>query len=122
MTPSSEVPVEFLEKHDLDGDWEVRFTAEEYRAREIAQQYREIGHEVALVPLSPGQVDPGVDDLRGFGDDLDLDHDPLQYLEQDECAPCLDETYVVFTKDVDGTGDEPEPTDTATPIDDSLYR
>jgi len=116
MTTSSDIPVEFLEKHDLDGDWEVRFTAEEYRAREIAEQYREMGHEIALVPLSPTEEPPDLDELRGFGDDLDLDHDPLQYLEQDECAPCLDETYVLFTNDGDGRED-----DTGGDVDDSLY-
>lgn len=113
MTTSSDIPIEFLEKHDLDEDWEVRFTADEYRAREIAQQYREMGHEVALIPLSPGEETPDVEELQAFGDDLDLDHDPLQYLEEDDCAPCLDETYVLFTKegekregDVDGDIDE----------------
>lgn len=116
MTTSSDVPVEFLEKHGLDEDWEVRFTAEEYRAREIADQYREMGHEIALVPLSPGGDTPELDELRGFGDDLDLDHDPLQYLEQEECAPCMDETYVLFTKP-DGAPPEGGDSD----VDESLY-
>lgn len=116
MTTSSKVPVEFLEKHDLDESWELRFTADEYRAREIAQQYREMGHEVALIPISPGDDEPDIEDLQGFGDDLDLQHDPLQYIEQDECAPCLDKTYALFTK---ADGDVPEATESD--IDESLY-
>lgn len=117
MTTSSDIPVEFMEKYDLDDEWEVRFTAEEYRAREIAQQYREMGHEVALVPLSPTGDTPNMEELQGFGEDLDLDHDPLQYLEQEECAPCMDKTFVLFTKP-EGNPQEQRDAD----LDGSLYR
>jgi hypothetical protein len=116
MKTSSNVPHEFLEKHDLEDGWEIRFTADEYRAREIAQQYREMGQDVELVPLSPGEETPEMDELKGFGEELDLDHDPIQYVEQDECAPCLDETYALFTK-ADGRGVD----GSETAVDESLY-
>lgn len=114
MTTSSDVPPEFLEKHDLDGDWEVRFTADELRAREMATQYQEMGYEVAMVPLSPEADPPDLEELERFSDDLDLEHDPVQYVQVDECGPCLDETFVVFTRG------EPTDVDDAD-VDDSLY-
>lgn len=98
MTTSSEIPPEFLEKHDLDEEWDVRFTADELRAREMAKQYGEMGYEVAVVPITPGRDAPDLDDLESFGDDFDLQHDPLQYVQEDDCGPCLEETFVVFTR------------------------
>lgn len=103
------VPAEFKEKHGLDGNWEVRFTAQEIRAREMAAQYQTMGHEVRVLPLQPENEMLETEELKQFSDDLDLDHDPLQYIEDDSCNTCLDQTYVVFTKDdaeADASGDD----------------
>lgn len=96
---------EFKEKHGMDERWTVRFTADELRAREMAEQYRDAGFEVRVLPLSPEDDELELDatTLESFGEELD--HDPLQYIEAEECASCLDETYVVFTTDsADGPG------------------
>ena len=114
MTTSSEIPIEFLEKHDLDETWDARFTADELRAREMARQYAELGYEVSVVPIAPGEEPLDLEALEAFGDDLDLEHDPLQYVQEDECGPCLEETYVVFTQ---GEATEADDAD----VDESLY-
>lgn len=114
MTTSSDIPSEFLEKHDLDEEWDVRFTADELRAREMAKQYQEMGYEVALVPLAPDSDPPTLEELESFAEGLDLEHDPVQYVQEDDCGPCLDETFVVFTRGEPGDIDDAD-------VDESLY-
>lgn len=114
MTTFSDVPVEFLAKHDLGEDWDVRFTADELRAREMSKQYSELGYEVAVVPVTPDSDVPDLAELERFDDGLDLQHDPLQYVQEDDCGPCLEETYVVFTR---GEREDLDDTD----VDESLY-
>jgi len=92
----------FKAMHGLDDAWSVRFTADEYRALEMAQEYRETGHEVRVLPLSPEseELDP-----ESFDQFAGADHDPLKYLEDPSCASCLGGTHVVLTKEAD----EPAP-------------
>lgn len=84
----------FKRNHGME-DWTVRFTADELRARETAEKYREVGFEVRVLPLSPvgEEIEP-----ESFGAFEDLDHDPLQYVQDESCAGCLDGTHVVLTK------------------------
>ncbi len=89
---------EFKRKYGVE-DWTVRFTADELRAREMAQQYRDTGFAVRVLPLTP--VGEEID-ATDFGEFDDLDHDPLQYVEVEACAGCLDGTHVVLTKPEDG--------------------
>lgn len=114
MTTSSDLPQEYLDKHGLGDEWEVRFTADELRAQEMANQYQEMGYEVELLPLAPGSDPPDLEELEEFGDGLSHQHNPLQYVQEDECGPCLDETFVVFTRGEQGAFDD-------TAVDDSLY-
>lgn len=96
---------EFKQKHGMDETWSVRFTADELRAREMAQQYRDAGFDVRVLPLSPedDELEIDADALASFADTLE--HDPLQYIEAEECSSCLDETYVVFTRQAEDDGD-----------------
>lgn len=91
----------FKRKHGLEG-WTVRFTADELRAREMAEQYRDVGYDVRVLPLSPAgeEIDPG-----SFGEFEDLEHDPLQYVRDEACAGCLDGTHVVLTSRGGSTSD-----------------
>lgn len=91
---------EFKRKYGVE-EWTVRFTADELRAREMAQQYRSTGFDVRVLPLTP--VGEEID-ATDFGEFDDLDHDPLQYVEVEACAGCLDGTHVVLTKPDDAAG------------------
>lgn len=99
MTPSSDRSGDafaaFLNVHGLDDDWSVRFTADEYRAREMAAQYRNTGHEVRVLPLAPGAEELSPADFDRFEP---ADHDPLQNVQDESCAGCLGGTHVVVTR------------------------
>lgn len=86
----------FKAMHGLDEEWSVRFTADEFRAREMAQEYRASGHDVRVLPLTPEgeELDP-----ESFGQFQDADHDPLQHVEDPSCTACLGGTHVVLTKE-----------------------
>lgn len=88
---------EFKRKHGLD-DWTVRFTADELRARDMAEQYRDSGFDVRVLPLTPAGEEI---DATDFGEFDDLEHDPLQYVEVEACAGCLDGTHVLLTNSGD---------------------
>jgi hypothetical protein len=105
---SADIPEEFKRKYGLTEEWDVRFTADELRAREMAKEYREAGYEVRVLPLQPDDEMLDVEDLEEFSEGLDLEHDPLQYIQEDGCATCLEDTYVVFTNG------EPQVADDAT--------
>lgn len=85
----------FKRHHGLE-DWTVRFTADELRAREMADEYRQTGFEVRVMPLTPAEeeVDPDM-----FGEFDDLEHDPLDYVQYEACVSCLEGTHVVLTKE-----------------------
>ena len=85
----------FLEAHGLDDDWSVRFTADEYRAREMARGYRDTGHEVRVLPLAPDAEELTPADFDRFEP---ADHDPLQHVQDESCAGCLGGTHVVVTR------------------------
>ncbi|MFB6360654.1 MAG: hypothetical protein ABEH59_04970, partial [Halobacteriales archaeon] len=97
--PVDDVFAAFKRKHGLDDDWSVRFTADEFRAREMAKQYRESGHDVRVLPLLPEgeELDP-----ESFDQFADAEHDPLRYVEMEDCGSCLSGTHVVLTKPQDG--------------------
>lgn len=97
---------EFKEKHGMDDSWTVRFTADELRAREMAQQYRDAGFDVRVLPLSPDDDELEIDAVALESYAETLEHDPLQYIEAEECASCLDDTFVVFTTDSSEDPDE----------------
>jgi hypothetical protein len=111
---SMSVPQEFRDKHGLDDEWEVRFTADELRGREMAKQYRDAGYEVRVLPLQPDNEALDIEDVEEFSEGLDLEHDPLKYVEEDSCTTCLQDTYVVFTKGEPGEADD-------APVDDLIY-
>lgn len=106
MTTSSEPDAfaAFKEQHGLDADWRVRFTADAYRAREMAQQYRASGHDVRVLPLSPEGEELDPDALSQFED---AGHDPLQHVQAESCSGCLVGTHVVLTRESESaSGDE----------------
>lgn len=112
MNPSSEslegAFAAFKEQHGLDDDWTVRFTADEFRAREMARQYQQSGHAVRVLPLTPENEELAPASFDQFAD---ADHNPLQYVEAESCASCLGGTHVLLTKpesadDVDAPADD----------------
>lgn len=91
----------FKEMHGLGEEWSVRFTADEFRAREMAQEYRASGHEVRVLPLTPEGEELDPDSFDQFDG---ADHDPLQHVMDPSCTACLGGTHVVLTKEEPAPG------------------
>lgn len=108
MTNSSDIPEEFKSQFGLDENWSVRFTADKIRAHEMADQYKQLGYKVAVTPLQPDDANLNTEELQSFSEALNLEHDPLTYIQDDGCSTCLDDTYVVFTKEETESGDNGE--------------
>lgn len=102
MTTSSEAAEDAFEAfkahHGLDDGWQVRFTADEFRAREMAQEYRASGHEVRVLPLTHEgeELDP-----ETFEQFRSADYDPLKHVEDESCTSCLGGTHVLLTRERD---------------------
>ena len=94
---------EFQDRHDVGGEWAVRFTADEHRARDVAEQYRRSGFAVRVLPLSEDDTELDVSSFEVGA----VDYSPIREVDGDSCTTCLGAgTYVVVTRAVGETAED----------------